>query len=91
MLVKLPSGMSASDYVAAVKGGSLFPEGALDYSGAGLTSPGETAEMWLKVDPGQYILICWNHDASRSARPFTVSYNVVDDEVPERRRRAKAG
>ena len=38
--------------------------------------------MWLKVDPGQYILICWNHDASRSARPFTVSYNVVDDEVP---------
>ena len=82
MLVKLPSGMSASDYVAAVKGGSLFPEGALDYSGAGLTSPGETAEMWLKVDPGQYILICWNHDASRSTRPFTVSYNVVDDEVP---------
>ena len=49
MLVKLPKGMSANDYVAAVKAGSLFPEGALDYSGPGLTSPGETAEMWLKV------------------------------------------
>jgi len=39
--------------------GSLFPAGALDYSGPGLTSPGKTAEMWLKVDPGQYIIICW--------------------------------
>ena len=39
MLVKLPKGMSAADYVAAVKKGSLFPEGALDYSGLGLTCP----------------------------------------------------
>src|SRR5437868_12961990 len=60
MLVKLPRGMSAEDYVAEVKKGSLFPEGALDYSGPGLTSPGETTEVWLRVDPGQYILICWN-------------------------------
>lgn len=66
MLVKLPNGMSANDYVAAAKRGSLFPEGALDYSGPGLTSPGETAEMWLKVDPGQYIIICWNSDHART-------------------------
>ncbi len=85
MLVELPTGMSANDYVAAVKRGSLFPEGALDYSGPGLTSPGETAEMWLRVDPGQYILICWNNDhaKTRSAHPFTVSDTVVDDEVPK--------
>jgi len=77
MLVKLPNGMSADDYVMAVKKGSLFPEGALDYSGLGLTSPGVTAEMWLRVDPGQYIIICWNkgHDkttpvhGSRSRKP----------------------
>src|SRR5213078_3441112 len=36
MLVKLPDGMSAADYVAAVRAGSLFPKGALDYSGGGL-------------------------------------------------------
>ena len=58
MLVKLPPGMSVNDYVAAVKRGSLFPEGALDYSGPGLTSPGETVEVWLRVEPGQYLLIC---------------------------------
>ena len=58
MLVKLGKGKSVDDYVAAVKGGSLFPEGALDYSGPGLTSPGKTAEMWLRVDPGHYIIIC---------------------------------
>src|SRR5690242_10018764 len=51
MLVKLPPGMSPNDYVAAVKKGSLFPGGALDYSGPGLTSPGETTEIWLRVDP----------------------------------------
>jgi hypothetical protein len=32
MLVKLPKGMTPDDYVAAVRKGSLFPEGALDYS-----------------------------------------------------------
>src|SRR3954465_13718713 len=74
MLVKLPKGMSAEDYSAAVKKGSLFPEGALDYSGPGLTSPGKTAEMWLRVDPGQYILICWNkgHAKTTPAPKFTV-------------------
>src|SRR3982751_1815199 len=41
MLVKLPPGMNANDYFAAVKRGSLFPNGALDYSGPGLLSPGE--------------------------------------------------
>jgi hypothetical protein len=35
MLVKLPTGMSADDYVTAVKKGSLLPEGALAYSGLG--------------------------------------------------------
>ena len=84
MLVKLPKGMSADDYVTAVKGGSLFPKGALDYSGPGLTSPGETVEVWLRVDPGQYILICWNngHAKSTPVHPFTVDGNRVDDRVP---------
>jgi hypothetical protein len=31
MLVKLPPEMTANDYFAAVKRGSLFPKGALDY------------------------------------------------------------
>src|ERR1044072_9460600 len=52
MLVKLDKDMTADDYVAAVKNGSLFSKGALDYSGPGLTSPGASTEMWLKVDPG---------------------------------------
>jgi hypothetical protein len=84
MLVKLPKGMSAENYVAAVKKGSLFPEGALDYSGPGLTSPGETAEMWLRVDPGQYILICWNsgHAKTTPVHPFTVEEVGAKDDRP---------
>ncbi len=86
MLVKLPKGISAENYVAAVKKGSLFPEGALDYSGPGLTSPGETAEMWLGVDPGQYILICWNsgHAKTTPVHPFTVEeVGAKDDRAPK--------
>jgi uncharacterized cupredoxin-like copper-binding protein len=86
MLVKLPKGMSADDYVAAVKKGSLFPEGALDYSGPGLTSPGEATEIWLRVDPGQYILICWNngHAKTTPVHPFTVEdVGAKDDRAPK--------
>ena len=52
MLVKLPQGMTAGDYVAAVRAGSDFPAGALDYSGPGLTSPGERVEIWSKAGSG---------------------------------------
>ena len=86
MLVKLAKGMTANDYMAAVKAGSLFPEGGLDYSGPGLTSPGETAEMWLKVDPGQYIIICWNsgHAKTTPVRPFMVEeVGANDNRVPK--------
>jgi hypothetical protein len=69
--------MSADDYVTAVKKGSLFPEGALDYSGPGLTSPGATVEMWLRVDPGQYIIICWNKDHDKT----TPVHSLTVDEI----------
>jgi hypothetical protein len=86
MLVKLPKEMSADDYVAAVRKGSLFPDGALDYSGPGLTSPGVTAEMWLRVDPGQYIIICWNkgHEKTTPVHSFTVEeVGTADDRPPK--------
>ena len=64
-----------------MKGGSLFPEGTLDYSGPGLTSPGETVETWLRVDPGRYIIICWNsgHAKTTPVHPFTVEEVGADD------------
>jgi len=84
MFVKLAEGMSADDYVAAVKKGSLFPEGALDYSGPGLTSPGATAEMWLRVDSGHYVIICWNngHRKTTAVHPFTVAEIGAADDLP---------
>ena len=85
MLVKLPDRMSTNDYVAEVKAGSLFPKGAQDYSGPGLTSPGGTVEVWTRVDPGNYLIICWNngHAKSTPVHPFTVQYAISDDEPPK--------
>jgi hypothetical protein len=85
MLVKLPAGMRAEGYFAAVKAGAMFPEGALDYAGAGLTSPGQTTELWTRLDPGQYIVICFNadHFSARRMQPFTVtSAGAHDDPLP---------
>ena len=81
MLVKLAQGMTVDNYIAAVRAGSLFPAGALDYSGPGLTSPGERVEVWSKLDPGNYIVICWNagHAKTRKPHPFTVQYTIADD------------
>lgn len=77
MFVKLPDGMSGDDYLEAVRGGQAFPEGALDYAGPGLTSPGEVVEMWLQLDPGTYLLACWFRGHLESIAPhiMTVSEN----------------
>lgn len=81
MLVKLPAAMSAADFQAQVRRGILFPKGVLDYSGPGLMSPGETVEMWLRVDQGEYVLICWNH-FSEPVHAFSVRSPTLEDPPP---------
>ena len=68
MFVKLTTGMTAESYLAALESGASFPQGATDYSGPGLTSPGESVELWLNLDPGEYILICWYFGHARTTR-----------------------
>jgi hypothetical protein len=84
MLVKLPDGMDAAAYVSAVNGGALFPDGALDYSGPTLTAPGATSEVWARIDPGRYVLICWNgdHARTRRAHTFEATAQGAHDDVP---------
>jgi hypothetical protein len=76
---------SPDDYAAALRAGSNFPAGTLDCSGPGLTSPGESVEVWSKLDPGNYIVICWNagHAKTRKPHPFTVQYTISDDTPPK--------
>ncbi len=85
MFVKLPDGMSASDYLAEVRGGDPFPDGALDYSGPGLTKAGGRVEVWLHLDPGEYVVVCWfrNHLETHRVHTFTVvESSLPDAEVP---------
>jgi len=84
MLVRLPDGMDADGYVAAVKAGALFPPGARDYSGPALTVPGETTEIWAQVDPGNSILICWNenHASTRRVHAFVATERGARDDAP---------
>lgn len=67
MFIRLPPGMTGAQYVEAVRNGHDFPEGALDCSGPDVTSPGERAELWLRLDPGTYMLGCWYRGHLKSA------------------------
>lgn len=81
MFMKLPAGMSVASFQGQMDAGILFPEGVLDYSGAGLMSPGETTEVWVPLDPGEYVLICWNH-MRHSVRGLTVTDGKRVDDTP---------
>jgi len=81
MFVKLPAGMTAADYAAQVKDGVLFPKGALDRSGPGLTSPGLATEIWLRLEAGEYVLLCWHHPRAE-LRPLHVPDTGARDDLP---------
>ena len=83
MLIRLPEGMDLGQFEAAVQGGALFPKGALDHAGPGLTSPGETTEQWLRLEAGRYTLFCWNHSKSTHSRGIEVTAAEPDDPHPE--------
>jgi len=72
MFIRLPDGMSLSRYVSLATGGIAFPEGALDCSGVGLTSPGERVEAWVPLEEGRYMIGCWNSDHMETRRPVGV-------------------
>ncbi len=93
MLIRLPNGMTPADYAAAVAGGTAFPEGAIDCSGPGLTSPGETLDMWVELSTGRHILACWfRHPGADGSYPlhvaqgplheFVVSHRLENDTPP---------
>lgn len=84
MFIKLPDEMTAEQYVAAVRSGIAFPEGALDYSGPSLTSPGQEADFWLQLDPGNYVLFCWfkGHSADLPAHELLVVEDNAADNTP---------
>jgi hypothetical protein len=80
MFIRLPEGMTAAAYAAAVAGGNDFPTGAIDCSGPGLTSPGETLDMWVDLEPGHYMLACWfRHETAGGSHELHVTQGAVHE------------
>jgi hypothetical protein len=73
MFIRLPETTTPEQYLQAVRDGADFPPGAIDCSGPGLTSPGETLEMWLTLEPGEYLLGCWNKSHLTKIAPQTLT------------------
>ncbi len=72
MFIRLPEGMSATQYLDAVRADYSFPEGAIDCSGPGLTSPLQRCEVWVSLDAGRYLLACWFNKHVTGIAPRTI-------------------
>jgi hypothetical protein len=86
MFIRLSDGLTPAQYIAAVAAGTDFPEGALDCSGPGLTSPGERVEMWVPLEPGRYLLGCWfnSHITQIPPHIITVASGALPPADPPR-------
>ncbi|MEO8295484.1 MAG: hypothetical protein ABI613_08225 [Gemmatimonadota bacterium] len=62
MIVRFDGPGSAATYVDAVRGGDDFPAFAIDLGGAGLASAGDSTDIYLKLEPGRYAVVCWKGD-----------------------------
>ena len=55
-------GGTARDYVDQWKKGISWPAFGSDVGGVALTAPGDSNEVWLKLEPGRYLVICTKGD-----------------------------
>ena len=53
---------SAAAYVAAWRRGVFWPPFARDVGGTALTRPGDSSDVWLRLEPGRYVVICTKGD-----------------------------
>jgi len=60
--------MTGAGYSDSVAAGSEFPVGAVDCSGPGLTSPGESLDVWVDLVPGRHALTCWFRHTTADGR-----------------------
>lgn len=52
----------AATYVDSVRAGADFPGFATDLGGPGLTVPGDSTDLLVRLVPGRYALVCWFGD-----------------------------
>ncbi len=59
-IVRLAKGKSMADYMNALKGGGPPPAWAVDVGGPNASTPnGGVSEGTVKLEPGNYLLVCW--------------------------------
>jgi uncharacterized cupredoxin-like copper-binding protein len=83
-MIRLDSGKTAADLFAAMKAPGPFPKWAVEVAGVNPPAPGQTADMTMTLDPGNYLLVCFvpsadgvPHIAKGMSRPLTVTGNTV--------------
>lgn len=59
LITRLPDGVSADAYLREARAGEAFPVGALDMGGPGKVAAGDSSEVILDLEPGQYVVACW--------------------------------
>ncbi len=62
MVIHFRSTGSAAGYVDSVRADVDFPAFAEDLGGSGLAPPGDSTDVYLRLEPGHYAIVCWKGD-----------------------------
>ena len=83
-LIRLDSGKTGADLMGAMKAPGALPKWAVEVAGVNPPAPGQTADMTLTLEPGNYLLVCFvpsadgvPHIAKGMSRPLVVTGNPV--------------
>ncbi len=80
VVVRVVGEGSAARYVEAWNRGVSWPAFGEDVGGVALTSPADSNEAWLRLEPGHYILICTKGDHLN--RGMAADLEVVPSTAP---------
>ncbi len=63
LITRMTSDAGTADrYVEQWKAGNSWPEFAADVGGTALTAPGDSSDVWMRLSPGRYAVICTKGD-----------------------------
>lgn len=60
LITRLPDGVTAEAYLSEARAGKAFPVAAVDLGGPGKVATGDSSEVVITLEPGQYAIVCWS-------------------------------
>lgn len=78
LITRLPDGVTADAYLREARAGKAFPVSAVDAGGPGKVAAGDSSEVVLALEPGQYAIVCWADEHVKAGMVGAVVITIDD-------------